>query len=57
LYRHEQIIRDRKLTGDNKLAYWTQHSEPLVRAFRAWCEKQCHRLELLPRNPLSKALN
>jgi transposase len=28
----------------------------VVDAFRAWCERQCHRPELLPGSPLSKAL-
>ena len=57
LYRHEEIIRDRQLEGEKKLAYRTQHSEPVVRAFWGWCNDQCHRPDLLPSNPLSKALN
>ncbi len=57
LYRHEQMIRDRQLEGDKKLAYRTQHSEPLVRAFWRWCDDQCHRPDLLPRSLLAKALN
>ena len=57
LYRHEQIIRERQLEGQNKLAYRGKHSEPLVQAFWAWCDEQCHRLDLLPKDPLSKALN
>jgi transposase len=56
LYRHEQILRDRKLEGERKLAYRTQHSEPVVKAFWAWCDEQCHRAELLPSSPLAKAL-
>ena len=56
LYRHEQIIRDRQLEGERKLAYRTQHSEPVVTAFWAWCDDQCHRPDLLPSSPLSKAL-
>ena len=56
LYRHEQIIRDRQLEGDRKLAYRTQHSEPVVRAFWGWCDNQCHRPDLLPSSPLAKAL-
>ncbi len=57
LYRHEEIIRDRQLEGDRKLAYRAQHSEPVVRAFWSWCDNQCHRPDLLPSSPLSKALN
>jgi transposase len=56
LYRHEQVIRERQLAGEAKLAYRTEHSEPVVRAFWGWCDDQCHRPDLLPSNPLSKAL-
>ncbi|MEJ2239550.1 MAG: IS66 family transposase, partial [Gemmatimonadales bacterium] len=56
LYRHEQVIRERRLAGKEKLAYRTEHSEPVVRAFWGWCDDQCHRPDLLPSNPLSKAL-
>jgi transposase len=56
LYRHEEIIRDRQLEGEQKLAYRTAHSEPVTQAFWRWCDDQCHRSDLLPGNPLSKAL-
>ena len=56
LYQHEQVIRDRTLEGEHKLAYRTAHSEPVVSAFWRWCEDQCQRGDLLPSNPLSKAL-
>lgn len=56
LYRHEQAIRDHHLEGEQKLAYRTQHSEPVVQAFWRWCDDQCHRPDRLPGNPLSKAL-
>lgn len=56
LYRHEEIIRERQLEGDQKLAYRTQHSEPVVRAFWGWCDNQCYRPDLLPSSPLAKAL-
>ena len=56
LYRHEQIIRDQGLTGQGKLAYRSEHSEPVVKAFRGWCDNQCHRPDLLPSSPLAKAL-
>ena len=57
LYQHEQTIRDRNLVGELKRAYRTEHSEPVVSAFGCWCEAQCSRGDLLPSNPLSKALN
>ncbi len=56
LYRHEAIIRERELDGERKLAYRNEHSEPIVHAFWRWCDQQCHRPELLPSNPLAKAL-
>ena len=56
LYRHEAHIRDNRLTGESKLTYRTRHSEPVVAAFWAWCDSQCQRHDLLPSNPLSKAL-
>lgn len=56
LYRHEQIIRDQQRQDERKLAYRTEHSEPIVNAFWRWCDAQCQRPELLPRSPLAKAL-
>jgi transposase len=56
LYRHERTIRDKKLAGEEKLKYRTQHSLPLVEQFFAWCDEQCQREDLLNSNPLSKAL-
>lgn len=56
LYRHEQIIREQNLDREHKLAYRTQHSEPIVDRFWHWCDDQCHRMNLLPSNPLAKAI-
>ncbi len=56
LYRHEEILRKKGLKGARKLAYRTEHSEPLVQAFWSWCDAQCHRADLLPSSPLAKAL-
>jgi len=56
LYRHEAHIRDKALTGEAKLSYRTQHSEPVVHAFWQWCDQQCRRHDVLPSNPLSRAL-
>ena len=57
LYRHEEVIREQGLTGKDKLAYRTAHSEPVVQAFWGWCDRQCHRADLLPSSPLAKALH
>ena len=56
LYRIEAHIRDTQLTGEAKLKYRTQHSEPAVHAFGQWCDAQCRRHDLLPSHPLTKAL-
>jgi hypothetical protein len=56
LYRHEQAIREKKLEAEAKLNYRSKHSEPVVAAFWHWCEAQCQRHDLLPSNPLAKAL-
>jgi len=56
LYAAEQAIRDRELHGEAKLKHRSQHSEPVMVAFWRWCESQCQRHDLLPSNPLTKAL-
>jgi len=56
LYLHECTIRDKKLAGEEKLKYRTQHSLPRVEQFFAWCDEQCQREDLVNSNPLSKAL-
>jgi len=57
LYDHERHIRDQKLSGEAKLAWRIQYSEPMVKAFWQWCDTQCQRHDLLPSNPLTKALH
>lgn len=56
LYRHEEILRERQLGGAEKLAYRAEHSEPIVHAFWHWCDGQCHRGDLLPKDPFAKAI-
>lgn len=56
LYRHEALLREQSLVGADKFHYRAQHSRPVVDAFWAWCDRQCHRPDLLPSSPLSKAL-
>jgi hypothetical protein len=56
LYHHEQVIRERGLEGEAKLAYRTENTEPIVKAFWRWCDVQCHRPEMTPTHPLAKAL-
>jgi transposase len=56
LYAVEAIIRNQKLAGAAKLAYRSEFSKPVVDSFFAWVYEQRHRLDLVPSNPLSKAL-
>lgn len=56
LFEIEAEIKKRNLQDEDKLAYRTVHSVPAVKEFWGWCDKQCHRLDLEPSNPLSKAL-
>ena len=56
LYRVEEVIRKRKLSGQKKLNYRAKHSAPIVEAFWTWCDAQCRRDDLSPSNLLTKAL-
>ena len=56
LYVHEQAIRKKNLSGEEKLRYRTKHAEPVMSAFWRWCDAQCQRHDLVPSNPLAKAL-
>ena len=57
MYAHEKQIRANALTGEDKRAYRQTHTRPVVDTFWRWCREQCHRLELLPKSPLAKALS
>lgn len=56
LYEHEAYLREEALSGQEKLAFRTQHSLPVVEAFFDWCYEQRQRIDLVKSNPLSKAL-
>jgi transposase len=56
MYAAEQAIRDKELRGEVKLKHRIRHSEPVVAAFWRWCDAQCRRHDLLPSNPLTRAL-
>jgi len=56
LYQHEKTITQRQYQGAEKQQYRTEHSLPLVEQFFAWCDLQSQREDLLPSNPLAKAL-
>ena len=44
------------LAGHDKRAYRIEHARPIVDRFFQWCDGQCQRIELLPSNPLTKAI-
>ena len=56
MYRHEKQSREDALTGASKREYRQAHIRPVVEAFWKWCRTSCERPDLLPNNPLAKAL-
>ncbi|WP_207951783.1 IS66 family transposase [Pseudomaricurvus alcaniphilus] len=56
LYKHEAIIAREELADDKKRGYRLEHSKPLVDQFFKWCHQQLQRTDLIPSNPLTKAL-
>lgn len=56
LYKHEEHIRKKQLTGQKKLDYRSQHSKRVVDEFLNWCHGQRQRIDLLKSSPLSTAL-
>ena len=56
LYKVEDDIRKLELEGDKKRDYRQQKAKPMVDQFFSWNREQLRRLDLVPSNPLSKAL-
>ncbi len=56
LYRIEAEIRDKQMTGHDKLQYRSQHSQPWVDQFFGWVHAQRQRIDLINSDLLSKAL-
>ncbi len=56
LYAIEAELRARAGDESATLDYRRAHALPAVDAFFAWIDAQCHRLDLVPSNPLAKAL-
>ena len=57
IYRHEAVIKTKKLVDEKKREYRLQHSKPMVDAFFQWCENQLSDSTLLPDDPFIKAVN
>lgn len=56
LYRAEKVIRDEQLRGDDIMAYRLAHSQPVIQHLFAWLDQQRQRLDLLPKDPYTKAI-
>ena len=57
LYWHEEAIKAQGLAGDQKRQYRLTHSKPVVSELFRWCKDLLMQANLLPSDPLSKALN
>lgn len=57
LYEVEREIRERKLTGEAKLALRAKRSKPVVAEFFAWGKQELIHHALLPTNPFTKAVH
>lgn len=56
LYRVEEQIRKKSLQDEQKLAWRTKHSIPIVKEIWAWCDQQRQRMDLAKSSPLLRAL-
>lgn len=56
LYLIEETIREEALAGEAKLAWRIEHARPVVETFFTWCAEQRQRIDLVPSNPLAKAI-
>ncbi len=56
LYKIEEQVRERKLTGEAKRMHRLTHSKALVEKFFEWVDRKLEQQGLLPSNPLTKAL-
>ncbi|WP_395340333.1 IS66 family transposase [Ningiella sp. W23] len=56
LYKIEAHIRKQALNAEDTVQYRLKHSEPIITALFKWIYEQRQRPELLPKDPLTKAL-
>ncbi|MGK0171489.1 MAG: transposase [Gammaproteobacteria bacterium] len=56
LYHIERHIKTKGMDAEAALQCRATESKPGVDAFFAWCQDQCQRMDLVPSDPLSKAL-
>jgi hypothetical protein len=55
LYRHEDSIRRKGLSGEAKLVYRAEYSKPVVEAFFVWLAKKFAEWSILASSPFAKA--
>ena len=55
VYKHEALLRQRRLEAEAKLAYRAEFAKPLVDAFFLWLQQTLTTQPLLPSNPFTKA--
>jgi transposase len=56
LYHVEAHIKKKGFDANDTLNCRATQAKPAVDVFFVWCDEQCQRLDLVPSNPLSKAL-
>ena len=56
LYAADAPVREGELTPAQALAQRVAHALPAADAFFAWCDAQAHRMDLVPQDPLTKAV-
>jgi transposase len=57
LYQVEAYIREKCMAADDITSTRGKHSEPIITELFNWIYEQRQRLDLLPKHPLTKALN
>ena len=57
LYANEQVIREKPLEGESRRAYRLKHSKPIVDELLEWAQDKMTEQSLLPKDPLTVALN
>lgn len=55
LYKNEEVIRSKRLDGQEKLLFRAEHSKPIVERFFTWLAEKFAADSLLPTSPFSKA--
>jgi transposase len=57
VYHHDAIVKQQKLSADERLLYHQQESGPIVAELELWCRKQIGENIVEPNSGLGKAIN